>query len=504
MRDTHRLAPTAPPSFCRPVLRALLPALIAIFGLASCTASEVRYTVDSTIVDDDASGRPDAIVDTGAEEVVEIDPGEFGAPCSNGGECLSGYCIYDGDAYTCTQFCIDTSTCPENWTCRTLANAGGDAVSICIPDTSSLCSPCERSEDCGILGDLCITLENTSFCAQQCADSADCPEGYFCTESTDVAGGVTALQCQPQNGRCSCRPEDVGTSRSCVYANSSGVCTGEQICDSEIGWSQCTAQTPGPELCDGADNNCNGIVDDTLEPRPCTSTPNTYGVCQGTERCNGTTGWVCDAPTASIEICDGLDNDCNGIIDDGLCYDGNDCTLDICDAGTGACSYPPRVGACDDGNACTSGDRCLGTTCAGEAINCDDGNPCTADTCNAVLGCQWNPANGAPCETGNLCTNDTCQDGSCRTGTPVACSSGPCIRGSCDPSRGCVEEYLTGPACDDDDGCTLGDTCSGGACVPGRSYCEGRSCSNCTGDFATLGGFCQEVFGSPTCVCVCL
>jgi hypothetical protein len=40
--------------------------------------------------------------------------------------------------------------------------------------------------------------------------------------------------------------------------------------------------------------------------------------------------------------------------------------------------------------------------------------------------------------------------------------------------------------------------------VPGRSYCEGRSCSNCTGDFATLGGFCQEVFGSPTCVCVCL
>lgn len=469
----------------------------ALFG--ACTSSEVRYALSTDA--SDGTGRDEVgSDDTGAGSG---DPGAFGVPCLTGPDCLSGYCILDGETYVCSQFCLDDTGCPDLWSCRTLASSGRDAVSICVPDQSRICTPCGTNEDCGLIGDLCVTIENTSFCAQQCNDTGDCPSGYYCTETSDVGGGVTALQCLPQSGRCSCAPEDVGTSRQCVLANPFGVCAGQQICDAEIGWAPCTATTPAAEVCDGADNDCNGVVDDTLVARPCRSTPNAYGTCTGQERCMGSTGWLCDAPLASVELCDGVDNDCNGTIDDGLCYDGNPCTLDICDAGTGACAYPPRAGACDDANTCTTGDRCVADQCIGEPTNCDDGNPCTADTCNPVLGCQWQNADGAPCETGNLCTSDTCSGGSCRVGTPITCSSGPCIRGTCDPARGCVEELLTGGNCDDGDVCTQGDVCSGGACIPGRGYCEGRGCSNCTGDWATLGGWCADVFGSPTCLCVC-
>ncbi len=480
----------------------LLAAAVALVG--ACTATEVRYSLDSgpdTTLDD--TSRTDTRPTPSDTGEGSAEPGEFGDPCSVNADCATGYCIFEGDGYQCTQFCLDDATCPDGWSCRTLVNSGGDAVSICLPDRSEICAPCERNEDCAVLGDLCVTLESTSFCAQQCRDTGDCPSGFSCLETTDVGGGTTSMQCVPQNGRCSCRPEDAGTSRPCYFANSAGTCTGEQICDVELGWSSCTAQTPTAELCDGADNDCNGIVDDTLEPRPCSSTPNSYGTCSGIERCQGSTGWLCDAPLASVEICDGIDNDCNGTIDDGLCYDGNPCTADICDAGSGECSYPPRAGACDDGNACTSGDRCVADQCQGEPVPCDDGNPCTTDTCNPVLGCQWQNADGAPCETGNLCTNDTCRGGACTTGGAVSCGASECTRASCDPARGCIEEPLTGPRCDDGDGCTVGDACSAGFCVPGRGYCEGRGCSNCTGDWATLGGWCEEVFGSPTCLCIC-
>ena len=496
----------------RPVRLLVLLASLALLG--ACTSSDVSYADgsepetgigggDAISVGDGETGGGGSDLGGGGSDGL-TPGGNFQDPCTGDGDCLSGYCVNVRSGYVCTQLCADDSGCPEGWSCRTLVNSGGDIVELCTPDVSALCASCTTNEECGVIGDLCYNLDGTSYCGQQCEYQRDCPEGYLCQEVSDVAGGVTAQQCVPDTGRCSCRPEQDGESRPCVQSNAWGACEGIQVCEGFSGWSACTANVPEEEICDGADNDCDGVVDEDMAPRPCTSTPNAYGVCEGSETCQGISGWVCDAPLASIEICDGIDNDCNGTIDDGLCYDGNPCIADVCDAGTGECAYPPRAGECDDGDACTTGDRCIESSCRGEPMDCDDGNPCTNDTCNPVMGCQWANADGAPCETGNLCTNDTCRGGSCTTGGAISCPNGQCQSSRCDPATGCVTDNLSGVPCSDGDDCTVGDTCSAGSCIEGRSYCEGRGCSNCSGDWLTLGGWCEEIFGSPVCLCFCI
>jgi hypothetical protein len=64
------------------------------------------------------------------------------------------------------------------------------------------------------------------------------------------------------------------------------------------------------EICDGTDNNCDGIIDN-IEPAQC---PTMCGfgevVCVDGEE-------VCEEPNPQEEICDGYDNDCDGEIDEG-------------------------------------------------------------------------------------------------------------------------------------------------------------------------------------------
>jgi hypothetical protein len=87
------------------------------------------------------------------------------------------------------------------------------------------------------------------------------------------------------------------------------------------------AATITPEICDGVDNDKNGDVDDA--PQDCPAMPcNDKGVCASVQPiCVG--AWACDYSTApyyemgSETTCDGFDNDCDGEVDEGLvdCYE---------------------------------------------------------------------------------------------------------------------------------------------------------------------------------------
>lgn len=73
-----------------------------------------------------------------------------------------------------------------------------------------------------------------------------------------------------------------------------------------------------PELCNGIDDNCNGEIDETFVGQNVTCG---VGVCQRTvpECASGAPG-LCIPGTGSNETCNGLDDDCDGLVDeDGVC-----------------------------------------------------------------------------------------------------------------------------------------------------------------------------------------
>jgi hypothetical protein len=168
----------------------------------------------------------------------------------------------------------------------------------------------------------------------------------------------------------------------------------------------CTPGSPSAELCNGLDDNCNGQVDEGFAP---IATTCGVGACTaaGTQSCvNGVLTDSCTPGSPSAELCNGLDDNCNGQVDEGFA-DGT---------------------ACDDGDACTQSDTCQNGICAGAPVVCTATDQChAAGICNPGTGTCSNPnrADGTTCTDGNACTQtDTCHAGVCMGNNPdPACAS---------------------------------------------------------------------------------
>lgn len=106
------------------------------------------------------------------------------------------------------------------------------------------------------------------------------------------------------------------------------------------------------ETCDGLDNDCDGEVDEDLT-RACS---NACGA--GTETCNAGNWEGCTAPptSPSTEVCDGVDNDCDGQTDEpgsDLCDTGEVCDNGMCVPPNGEDGGGMHAGCCDAGGAPT-------------------------------------------------------------------------------------------------------------------------------------------------------
>ncbi|MEZ4298233.1 MAG: MopE-related protein [Polyangiaceae bacterium] len=333
------------------------------------------------------------------------------------------------------------------------------------------------------------------------------PETEICDgKDNDCDGQVDNVPNLP-NG-CAC---DDGTTQSCYSGPAGtegiGACTkGNQTCENGA-WGECVGQvTPQAETCNLADDDCNGQVDDGIGQITCG-----VGACLTTvEGCVDGVPGTCVPGQPQVEVCDGIDNNCNQIVDETDPDVGNPCLTNLpgaCAAGTFKCTAGVLAceGSAPQAEACDGVDNdCNGTVddVAGTGGMCSTGQSGVCDA--GVISCQpigggmfmvdCYPIVAASPEVCDGLDNDcdgTVDDGdpggggACSTGNPGICGPGinHCVQGMVQ----CVANQMpTTEVCNGlDDNCNgqtdEGNPGSGMSCstgVPGACATGSTTCTN--------------------------
>ena len=156
---------------------------------------------------------------------------------------------------------------------------------------------------------------------------------------------------------------------------------GVALCEGDCDDGDATSYPNAPELCDGADNDCDSQVDEGISPDDDADGYTALGACLGTANdCDDNDNSVYPGAT---EVCDGADNDCNGSTDEGLSWDMDSDGVTApgsCEGTANDCddndpfSYPGALEICDGAD-----NDCNGTLVPGEMdpdgdgyLGCDD------------------------------------------------------------------------------------------------------------------------------------
>ena len=379
-------------------------------------------------------------------------------------------------------------------------NPGGEICSNGLDDdcdgaVDEGCQPCvPQPEICNGKDDDCDGAVDEGYVSVACGSNiGECAQGTTaCVGGKVVCNGATPPStelCDNKDNNCD---TIVDSFSQVCYPPSTGCSTGTGVCQGvcQVGSRLCTNGTwggclgykgPTTESCNGLDDDCDGTVDEGVS-NTCTN----YGTCASYVTCS-----ACQAKPA--EICDGVDNDCNGSVDDNALLVGTACGAAVgeCKKGTWACvngglvcqgGTGPQTEICDGldndcdgkiddnitglGGTCgTSVGECTPGTwqCIGKKVVCAGGVTSTAEVCDGKDNdCDGQTDEGIP---SLKCGSDV---GECTQGT-TACVGG---KVTCSGGKGPSAELCNG----------LDDDCNGVA--DDAPTDEGKACGSAVGQCA--------------------
>jgi hypothetical protein len=341
---------------------------------------------------------------------------------------------YVGHTTTCGQgSCSATGTtaCQAGHEVDSCTNGSGAATdTVC----NGIDDDCDGSKD-----------EDYVPVSVQCGVGACAATGTTSCQNGVVVSGCTAGSPISDDSNCNGVDDDCDGSVDEAYlpravACGIGACraTGVTSCASGIETQECTPGTPATSdaSCDGIDNDCDGSRDEDYVGSPTTCG---QGACAASGATTCSAGHVTDScqagsPATSDATCNGVDDDCDGTLDEDYLPQETACGVGACRStgslscqsghATDTCSPLPKSG--DDSDCDGVDDDCDGQTDESFGIRC-------AGT--AVESCSSGALQTQECSDSDTCNgSESCSSGHCVAGTPVSTSDGnPCTADACGP-----------------------------------------------------------------------